>query len=129
MQSENGGVIGMLEVILSDFSRLESDTKASEATAQSQFEEFMKLSEADKAAKKTEIEHKTAKMQDENQALQTAKGDLASTQKELQASLDYFEKLKPSCINSGVKFEDRVGRREQEIESLKEALRILSSEV
>merc|ERR1719440_2433003 len=31
MQSENGGVVGMLEVIESDFARLEADTKASEA--------------------------------------------------------------------------------------------------
>ena len=34
MQSENGGVVGMLEVIESDFARLESETKAAEATAQ-----------------------------------------------------------------------------------------------
>merc|ERR1719240_493177 len=33
MGAESGGVIGMLEVIESDFARLESDTKASEATA------------------------------------------------------------------------------------------------
>merc|ERR1719446_1767102 len=31
MQSENGGVVGMLEVIESDFARLESETKAAEA--------------------------------------------------------------------------------------------------
>merc|ERR1719171_1779027 len=41
MQSENGGVVGMLEVIESDFARLESDTKASEATAQKEYDEFM----------------------------------------------------------------------------------------
>merc|ERR1740122_225074 len=34
MQSENGGVVGMLEVIESDFARLEADTKAAEAAAQ-----------------------------------------------------------------------------------------------
>merc|ERR1740123_2159852 len=34
MQSENGGVVGMLEVIESDFARLEADTKAAEASAQ-----------------------------------------------------------------------------------------------
>merc|ERR1711879_912767 len=33
MGGESGGVIGMLEVIESDFARLEADTKASEATA------------------------------------------------------------------------------------------------
>merc|ERR1719324_144083 len=34
MQSENGGVVGMLEVIESDFARLEADTSSAEATAQ-----------------------------------------------------------------------------------------------
>merc|ERR1719230_474752 len=38
MQSENGGVVGMLEVIESDFARLESDTKAAEATAQKEYD-------------------------------------------------------------------------------------------
>merc|ERR1719221_1990529 len=41
MQAENGGVVGMLEVIQQDFARLESDTAAAEAAAQKQYEEFM----------------------------------------------------------------------------------------
>merc|ERR1712060_409076 len=41
MQSENGGVIGMLEVIESDFARLEADTTAAEATSQKQYDSFM----------------------------------------------------------------------------------------
>merc|ERR1712048_19597 len=61
MQSENGGVIGMLEVIESDFARLEADTKASEASAQKEYDEFMTDSEVDKESKSTDIEHKTAK--------------------------------------------------------------------
>merc|ERR1712083_478099 len=40
MQSENGGVIGMLEVIESDFARLESETKAAEAAAQKEYDTF-----------------------------------------------------------------------------------------
>merc|ERR1712151_956636 len=41
MQAENGGVIGMLEVIESDFARLESDTQAAESTAQQEYDIFM----------------------------------------------------------------------------------------
>jgi len=41
MQAENGGVVGMLEVIESDFARLELDTRASEATAQKEYDAFM----------------------------------------------------------------------------------------
>merc|ERR1711865_1103080 len=90
MQSENGGVVGMLEVIESDFARLEAETKSSEATAQREFDNFMTDSKADKEAKSTDIEHKTAKKQDQSQALTTKKEDLEGTQKELDAALAYF---------------------------------------
>jgi len=128
MQSENGGVVGMLEVIESDFARLESDTKAAEATAQKQYDEFMTDSKVDKSEKSTDIEHKTAKKQDESQALTVKKEDLEGTQKELDAALAYFDKLKPSCVDAGVSYEDRVARRKEEIESLQEALKILNGE-
>merc|ERR1719421_807955 len=45
MGSESGGVVGMLEVIESDFARLEADTKAAEASAQKEYDEFMTDSE------------------------------------------------------------------------------------
>merc|ERR1719194_268805 len=112
MQAENGGVIGMLEVIQSDFARLEAETKAAEATAQKEYDEFMTDSEVDKAQKTKDVEHKTA--------------DLEGTQKELDAALAYFDKLKPSCVDAGVSYDDRVARREEEIQSLKEALNILN---
>merc|ERR1711972_282504 len=128
MQSENGGVVGMLEVIESDFARLESDTKAAEAAAQKEYDIFMTDSKVDKAEKTTDIEHKTAKKQDETQALTVKKEDLEGTQKELDAALAYFDKLKPSCVDAGVSYEDRVARRKEEIESLQEALKMLNGE-
>merc|ERR1712224_213635 len=128
MGGESGGVVGMLEVIESDFARLESETKAAEATAQKEYDTFMTDSKVDKEAKTTDIEHKTAKKQDESQALTVKKEDLEGTQKELDAALAYFDKLKPSCVDSGVSYEDRVARRKEEIESLQEALKILNGE-
>jgi DNA repair exonuclease SbcCD ATPase subunit len=128
MQSENGGVVGMIEVIQSDFARLESETSAAEAEAQKQYDEFMGDSSVDKAQKSKDIEHKSGKKQNHEQALQEAKTDLDGTQKELDAALAYYEKLKPSCVDAGESYEDRVARRKEEIESLQEALRILNGE-
>jgi len=102
MGGESGGVIGMLEVIESDFARLEGDTSAAEEAAQ--------------------------KVKSEKQALVVKKADLEGTQKELNAALDYYDKLKPSCVDAGVSYESRVGRRKEEIESLQTALRILNGE-
>jgi hypothetical protein len=128
MTGESGGVIGMLEVIESDFARIEADTTASEATSQKQYDELMTTSKVDKASKSKDIEHKAAKKQDQEQALTMKASDLQGTQKELDAALAYFDKLKPSCVDSGVSYEDRVARRKEEIESLQEALKILNGE-
>jgi len=128
MLPESGGAIGMLDVIESDFARLESETKASEASGQKEYEGFMSDSKVDKAEKQQMVEHKTAAEQDQSQSLQMKKEDLMGTQKELDAALAYFEKLKPSCVDAGVSYEDRVARRREEIESLQEALKILNGE-
>lgn len=128
MSSENGGVVGMIEVIQSDFARLEAETTASEASAQEEYDSFMSDSAVDKAQKKKDVEHKTHKKQSQTQALQEKKGDLEGTSKELTAANEYFDKLKPTCIGAEGSYEDRVSKREEEVESLQEALRILNGE-
>jgi peptidoglycan hydrolase CwlO-like protein len=125
-QSEAGGVVGMLEVIESDFARLEAETAAAEATAAKEYDTFMADSTADKKAKEKEIEDKGYKKQDEEQALIVAQESLEGYQNELDAALAYFDKLKPSCIEVGVSYDDRVARRKEEIASLQEALEILN---
>jgi hypothetical protein len=123
-----GGVIGMLEVILSDFVRLDQETSSEEAAAASAFEEFSATSTADKDAKMEELETKRKqKVAAEADLAQTMR-DLKSTQKELSAALKYFEKLKPSCLDAGVDFAERTARREEEIASLKDALKILGED-
>merc|ERR1719443_2695779 len=119
------GVVGMLEVILSDFERLEADTKESEAMNQKEFEKFLHGSNQAKAVLEASVKNKNELKTETDVNLATAQKDLASTQEELDAALAYFEKLKPSCVEAGVSYEDRVARRKEEIESLKEALNIL----
>merc|ERR1719281_1355082 len=128
MGGENGGVIGMLEVIESDFERLEADTKTAEEESQAEYDKFMTDSEVDKAQKTQDIEHKTKKKQNAEQKLEEKNEDLAGTQKELDAALAYYEKLKPSCVDAGISYDDRVARRKEEIDSLQQALQILNGE-
>jgi len=128
MGAESGGIVGMLEVIESDFARLQAETKAAEATAAKEYEQFMNDSEIDKTQKTSDSEHKESKKQDEEHMLETKKQDLEGTQKELDAALRYFDKLKPSCVDEGVSYAERIARREAEIDSLKEALKVLNGE-
>merc|ERR1719379_1250449 len=69
MGGEAGGVVGMLEVIESDFARLEGDTSAAEEAAQKEYDTFMSDSKVDLEAKQTDTKHLTAKVKGEKQAL------------------------------------------------------------
>lgn len=121
-----GGILGMLEVILSDFERLEEETSTSESTAAKDYTTFMADSDEDKAVKTADMTHNSNLITKRNSDNASAKKDLKSTQAELDAALEYYEKLKPSCVDAGESYEERVQRREDEIQSLKEALKILA---
>eukprot|EP00746_Dinoflagellata_sp_MGD_P161180 gnl/MRDRNA2_/MRDRNA2_88229_c0_seq1.p1 gnl/MRDRNA2_/MRDRNA2_88229_c0~~gnl/MRDRNA2_/MRDRNA2_88229_c0_seq1.p1 ORF type:complete len:689 (-),score=206.35 gnl/MRDRNA2_/MRDRNA2_88229_c0_seq1:46-1953(-) len=127
-QAQGGGVIDFLEVIMSDFARLEAETTTDEETEQEEYEKFMFDSKKDMALKEQEIGQKQEKTTSQESALQAAKREYTTTQEELDAAMAYYEKLKPQCVDSGITYEERVKRREQEIQSLKEALQILSGE-
>merc|ERR1719450_1931485 len=64
MQSAKGGVVGMLEVIASDFARLLAETKASETAAAAEYDTFMSDSKASVKAKH-DMEFKTKLAKDQ----------------------------------------------------------------
>jgi hypothetical protein len=124
--SEGGSVVDFLEVILTDFQRLESETAADEAQEDDEYKTFMFESKKDKALKEGEIKLKSGTKTDKESALQQANEDLKVTNEQLNKALEYYEKLKPTCVDSGITYEERVKRREEEIVSLQEALKILA---
>merc|ERR1719321_2480859 len=129
MQGMKGGVIGMLEVIQSDFARLEAETTADEESAQKAYDEFMADSKADKEAKhKEEFDKTMLKDKKEFEHKMTNK-DMKATQEELDAAIEYFETgLKPSCVQVHVSYEERAKMRQEEIEALQEAYKVLSEQ-
>jgi hypothetical protein len=125
-QEGGAGVIGLLEVILSDFTKLESETTSSEALEEDAYKAYMLESAMDRAMKANAINLKDGTKNDKEVALRAAKEDLKNTKDALDKAIKYYEKLKPDCVDSGVSYAERVKRRAAEIQSLQEALKILS---
>jgi len=125
MGDSSTGVLGMLEVILSDFARLESETLTAEDLAQTQHQKYMDETDEDIAVKEAEEEHKSGKKQTAGEQLRSTKKELEFTQEELTEALNYYEKLKTDCLDTGA---ERATMRKEEIQSLKEAYAILSGE-
>jgi len=124
--TEHGSVVDFMEVILTDFVRLQSETESSEQAEEDAYKKFMFESEKDKALKENEKGHKDAKRKETQSALAATEEELKLTQTQLDKAIAYYEKLKPTCVDSGITYEERVRRREEEIQSLQEALKILT---
>jgi len=123
-----GGIIGMLEVIESDFSKGLAEMITQEETALAEYEQTTKDNEIAKVTKEQDVKYKTK----ESKSLDTSVAELTSdrqgSQAELDAVLEYFSKLKEQCIAKPEPYEERKKRREAEIAGLKEALSILAGE-
>merc|ERR1719330_361394 len=104
----------MLEVIKTDFERTIRVTEDSEASDHRDFVEFDRTARTDISGKETK------KRQDEE--------DLGTAQSLLDGALKVLEGLKPTCIDTGMSYADRVAKREEEIAALKKALCILDTE-
>jgi hypothetical protein len=118
-------ILGLFEVIKTDFETTISETNKLEADQEKKYGDFKKDTEEDikekSELKVTKEGQKTEALLDVSQA----EADLRAEKEVLKNALDELEKLKPVCVDSGMTWEERTARREQEIDSLKEALRIL----
>jgi len=127
MQGLKGGVLGMLEVIESDFVRVSAETKAAEAEAARAYDKFMTESEAD-FKRKHDAEFKLSMEKDQKEFdLTQLEKDLTWTNKRLDEANAYFNTLKPQCLEVPVNFEERAAKRKEEIEALKQAYAVLDA--
>merc|ERR1719271_207991 len=122
------GIIGMLEVVESDFSKNLAEGSAAEAMAVEAYEKLTRDNEIATTEKETAVKYKTKDQKETEAALIGLKEDKEGTQKELDAILEYWDKLQPMCVAKPESYAERKKRREAEIAGLKEALRILEEE-
>jgi len=129
MSRRSGGVVGMLEVIVSDFIRLEAETSSAETAAVQEYDQFIQSAKSNKKAKhKLEVKTKLDQDQTEFDQHQSEKM-LRGVEEELSKANKYFEMLKPDCVQVQVSFNERTVSRKAEIEALKDAYAILDKKV
>jgi len=127
-QGASKAILGLLEVIQSDFQRTLSTTEEAEKKAQAEFVEFDRTSKADIGAKQTKTELNTEDLSSTEINLEKNMKDLKDNMDAVDQAAKELEELKPMCIDSGMSYEERVEKREEEIAALKKAVCMLDPE-
>jgi chromosome segregation ATPase len=125
---DSSGIIGLLEVCESDFSKELAEMTESEETSQATYDRESKENEISKVMKEQDVKYKTkdAAGLDKNVAELTS--DRAGTEEELAAAKEYLAQLEGQCIAKAETYGERKARREAEIAGLKEAQQVLENE-
>jgi hypothetical protein len=122
------GIIGLLEVCESDFSKGLAEMIATEDTAVSEYDRTSKENDITKSTKEQDAKYKTKEAKGLDKETAEATADRAGVQDELDAVNQYYAGIKGRCIAKPESYADRVERRKAEIAGLKEALSILEGE-
>merc|ERR1719456_1176455 len=122
------GIIGLLEVVESDFSKGLAEMRAAEQSAVSEYDQLSKANDIEKATKSQDVKYKTKESKGLDKETSETNGDRANTQQELDAVNSYYTGIKGRCIAKAETYAERTRRREEEIAGLKEALSILQNE-
>jgi len=128
-QAESKGIVGILEVILSDFQRTNAQVKKDEKASQQVFKKLEADTNEAVDRKQQRIEGKRSGLMvqvaeaesdilDQQQALTDAKALL-------DVGLEALEDLEAMCVKGEETWEERSTKRKEEVEALKEALTIL----
>jgi chromosome segregation ATPase len=121
-----GGIISMLEVIESDFTKGLEEMISEEETAAAEYEKQSHENDIAKTTKTQDVKYKTKEAKSLDKSVAEMTSDRTGLETELNSVLDYYESLKKQCIAKPESYEERKKRREAEIAGLKEALDILS---
>merc|ERR1719327_1858134 len=127
-QQKAGGILAMLDVIISDFERTIKVTTDSEKAAHREFVEFERTSKTSIASKETGKSQAESDLKSTDSKIAESMDDLEKHQEMLDDVLKELEDLKPACVDTGMSYADRVQKRKDEIDALKKALSELDPE-
>jgi len=123
------GIIGLLEVCESDFSKALTEMNAAEQTAIAAYEQESKENEIEKTTKNQDVKYKTKESTGLDKSNAELGSDKGNVETELSAVNEYLGKIEEECIAKPETYAERKARRAAEINGLKEALSVLENEM
>merc|ERR1712060_835616 len=121
-------IIGILEVVESDFATNLAKEETEEADAATTYEKTTQENKISTQLKNQDVKYKTQEFTGLDKQIAELTADRESTDAELSAVNEYYGKIKDRCIAKPETYEERQRRRSAEIAGLKEALAILNDE-
>jgi len=122
----SGGVMDMIQQIISDAKAMEAEAIRSEEDAQKAYEDFVKETNASIEAKSKEIVNKSEEKAKTEAELVETKEAKEAVMLELEQLSNYNAELHQSCDFVMKNFDVRQTARDEEVEALKQAKAILS---
>lgn len=120
-----GGILSIMDMMASNFAKTVSELQSTEHEAQASYEKTKNDNEVAKASKQAEIKASKSEVSSLTVAIGETGEDKDAVEKELAALEEYMDKIKGTCANKVVSYEERKKKRAAEIEGLKEALKIM----
>merc|ERR1719284_733224 len=113
------GIIGLLEVVESDFTKGLAEMTAAEESAAADYDKETKENEITKAMKMQDVKYKTKESKGLDKDIADTSADKATVQEELDAVNEYYKGLKARCVAKAESYSERKARRDAEIAGLK----------
>jgi len=123
-----GSIIGMLEVVESDMGKALANENMNEEASATAYEKLSMENRVEKATKEQDVKYKTKAAAELDKKVTEISSDRESASTELDAVLQYTKNIRGMCELKPESYSERKGRREAEVNGLREALKILEGE-
>merc|ERR1719327_1394480 len=121
-------IIGILEVVESDFAANLAKVETEEADQADDYEKTTQENAVTKTTKIQDVKYKTQEFTGLDKSIAEMSADRESTESELSSVMEYYGQVKDRCIAKPETYEERQAKRQAEIKGLKQALEILETE-
>eukprot|EP00441_Pelagodinium_beii_P043927 CAMPEP_0197649010 /NCGR_PEP_ID=MMETSP1338-20131121/28096_1 /TAXON_ID=43686 ORGANISM="Pelagodinium beii, Strain RCC1491" /NCGR_SAMPLE_ID=MMETSP1338 /ASSEMBLY_ACC=CAM_ASM_000754 /LENGTH=667 /DNA_ID=CAMNT_0043223105 /DNA_START=85 /DNA_END=2088 /DNA_ORIENTATION=+ len=122
-----GGIIGRLEDAESDMAMELSEMRATERTRAADFEKDMNEMKLEKVSKESDVKYKSEEVGRLDSELVQLDSDKQSLATEMGAIKEFHQGLEAECLVTPESFAEKQAKKQQEIDGLKSALEVLST--